>query len=166
MNIGVHQVDRSLWLAGRLPQNVYGRVRCGLKELDVDTDYTVVLGMEDSSTINITGSSYPTNADFLLEVIGTEGRIWLNPLDNKVYCARSGEDIKEEQVDGFMEAIEELAERFIGAIRGKKTLEVDGVWGENVGRVVELACRSSEEGKIMEFAVSKQDAAPRFQIAS
>lgn len=158
MNIGVHQIDRCLWLVGQLPTNVYARVRCGIPEFDVDTDYIIVLGMPDRSTVNLHNSSYPCKMDFSIEALGTTGRLMVDPVQEKLYLSRSGEDIVEEHVPGFTEAVEELTTHFVSALKGDPGIEVDGAWGETVLRIAQAAYRSSEEGASIDFSRSQNGA--------
>lgn len=148
MNLGVHQIDRCLWLAGAPPRTVYARVRCGLPDLDVDTDYSLMFGMPDGSTINIIGTSYPCKAEFKLEAVGTKGRLALDLIQETIQWSNAGET-RTEHLPSTGEAAEEVTRRFFQGIRRQTTPEVDGNWGESVITYAHLAYRSSEEGCVL-----------------
>ena len=148
MNLGVHQIDRCLWLVNSLPETVYGRVRFGLPGLDVDTDYSVMFAMPDGVTVNIIGTSYPCKAEFRLEVVGTEGRLVVDFIQETLHWSNAGE-FRVEHLPSNGEAAEELTRRFLDGVRGQTAPEVDGDWGEKVIRYAHLAYRSSETGAVL-----------------
>jgi len=148
MNLGVHQIDRCLWLAPAPPRSLYARVRCGLPELDVDTDYSLLLEMEDGVTLNLIGTSYPCKAEFRLDVIGTRGRLSVDLIGETLQWSAAGES-RVEHLPSSEAVIEEMTTHFLEGVRNGTAPGVDGVWGEGVIACAHLAYRSAEEGTVL-----------------
>lgn len=135
LNVGVHAIDKALWLGGAPAVHVTGHTS-GRDDIEVETDAVALVGLANGVQvqISVTGTGLPGRED--TEVICERGALRLT--GGALWTAVGGEEHRVEmEADDIGAAFSAQLREFAASCRGE-----DGaiVTGQYAAAVVDIAC--------------------------